>query len=60
MYKDRLYILDSTDLKKIVMDELHRSPYSTYLGYQKMIIVARKLYFWLSMKKDVAEYISKC
>jgi len=33
MYKDKLYILNNVDLKKIMMDELHQSPYSVHLGY---------------------------
>ena len=39
------------------MDEIHQDPYSGHLGYQKKIATARKKYFWLGMKKDMAEYI---
>lgn len=60
MYKDRLYILNNANLRKIVMDELHQSPYSTHPSYRKVITLATQLYFWLGMKIDIAEYISKC
>ena len=42
------------------MDEIHQALYSRHLGYQKTISTARKQYFWLGMKKDMAEYISRC
>ena len=42
------------------MDEIHKIPYFGHPGYHKTIAVARKQYFWLGMKKDIVEYISKC
>ena len=40
--------------------KIHQAPYSGHLGYQKTIATARKQYFWTGMKKDMAEYISRC
>ena len=59
-YKNRIYIPNVENLRRIVMDEIHQAPYSGHPGYQKTIAIARKQYFWLGMKKDIAEYISKC
>ena len=42
------------------MDEIHQALYSSHPGYQNTIAIARKQYFWLGMKKDMAEYISRC
>ena len=42
------------------MDEIHQTPYSGNPAYQKTIATARKQYFWPGMKKDMAEYISRC
>ena len=42
------------------MDEIHQTPYLGHPGYHKMISTARKQYFWPGMKKDMAEYISRC
>ena len=59
-YKGRIYIPDVADLRRVVMDEIHQAPYSGHPGYQKTIATARKQYFWPGMKKDMAEYISRC
>ncbi|GKD59472.1 putative reverse transcriptase domain-containing protein, partial [Tanacetum coccineum] len=42
------------------MDEAHKSKYSVHLGADKMYYDLRDRYWWPRMKKDVAEYVSKC
>ena len=59
-YKGRIYILKVTDLRRFLMYKIHQAPYSGHPGYQKTIATARKQYFWPGMKKDMAEYISRC
>ena len=59
-YKNRIYIPNVVDLRRIVLDKIHQAPYSDHPGYQKTIATTRKQYFWPGMKKDIAEYISKC
>jgi hypothetical protein len=51
LYNNRLYVPDSTELKHLIMDEFHRRPYVGHPGYQKMITIVRKLYYWPGMKK---------
>ena len=41
-YKGRIYIPNVSDLRRVVMDEIHQAPYSGHLGYQKTIATARK------------------
>ena len=55
-YKNRIYIPNISDLRRVVMGEIHQAPYSGHPGYHKTIATARKQYFWLGMKKDMAEY----
>jgi hypothetical protein len=50
IYNKRLYVLDSIDLRKLIMDEFHRRPYVGHLGYQKMVTTTRQLYYWPKMK----------
>ncbi|GJR49774.1 putative reverse transcriptase domain-containing protein [Tanacetum coccineum] len=42
------------------MDEAHKSKYSVHLGADKMYYDLRDRYWWPGMKKDIAEYVSKC
>lgn len=58
LYKSRVYIPYHFDLRKKVLDKLHQAPYFTHLGYQKIVTVARKSYFWPAMKKDMEYYIA--
>ncbi|GJT72275.1 putative reverse transcriptase domain-containing protein [Tanacetum coccineum] len=42
------------------MDEAHTSRYSIHLGADKMYHDLRDLYWSPGMKRDIAEYVSKC
>jgi hypothetical protein len=59
-YKGRLYIPNCDDLKRSMMDELHKIPYTGHPGYQKMITTTRKLFYWPGLKKDIVDYLVKC
>ena len=58
-YRDRLYIPNGDNLKRFIMDELHKIPYTGHPGYQKMITATRKPFYWPGLKKDIAEYLAK-
>ena len=45
MYKNRLYVPNIPKIKLLILNEIHRSPYSGHPGYQKMITMLRKDYF---------------
>jgi hypothetical protein len=51
-FKNRLYILDSTELKLTILDEVHTKLYSGHPGYQKTITTLRKLFYWPNMKDE--------
>ena len=59
-YKGRIYIPNVADMRRVVMEEIHQALYFGHPRYQKTIITARKQYFWPGMKRDLAEYISRC
>ncbi|GJS44035.1 putative reverse transcriptase domain-containing protein [Tanacetum coccineum] len=48
------------DVRKPIMDEAHTSRYSIHLGADKMYHDLRDLYWSPGMKRDIAEYVSKC
>ena len=59
-YKNGIYIPNVAELRRIVMDEIYQAPYSGHPRYQKTIATSRKQHFWPGLKKDMAEYISRC
>jgi hypothetical protein len=59
-YRSRFYIPDCDDLKRFIMDELHKRPSSGHPGYPKMICATRKQFYWPRLKKDIAECLAKC
>ena len=60
LYKNRLYVPNIPEIKLLMLNEVHKSTYSRHLGYQKMITMLRKEYFWPNMKNEVVEYIARC
>ena len=54
-YRNKLYIPDCDDLKRFIMDELHKRPYTGHPGYQKMITTTRKQFYYPRLKKDIVE-----
>jgi hypothetical protein len=59
-YKGRFYISNCDDLKRFMMDELHKIPYIGHPGYQRMITATRKLFYFPGLKKDIIDYLAKC
>ncbi|GJT01943.1 putative reverse transcriptase domain-containing protein [Tanacetum coccineum] len=47
-------------VRKLIMDEAHTSRYSVHPGAYKMYYDLRDLYWCPGMKRDIAEYVSKC
>ena len=54
MHKDRVYVPNLGDIRKMVLKETHDVPYVGHSGYQKIVAAVRKQYYWLGMKNDVA------
>jgi hypothetical protein len=60
MYKGKIYIPNSQELKNMILREMHNVPYDGHPGYQKTIVAVRGQYYWPCMKKEVADFIVKC
>ena len=52
LYKYRLYVPNVPKIKLLILNEIHKTPYSGHPGYQKTITMLRKDYFWPNMKND--------
>ncbi|GKD35688.1 putative reverse transcriptase domain-containing protein [Tanacetum coccineum] len=48
------------DVRTLIMNEAHKSKYSVHPGADKMYYDLRDGYWWPSIKKDIAEYVSRC
>nr|GEY34651.1 putative reverse transcriptase domain-containing protein [Tanacetum cinerariifolium] len=57
---DRVWISSVGGIRKLILDEAHTSRYSVHPGADKMYYDLRDLYWWPGMKRDIAEYVSKC
>ncbi|GKA96075.1 putative reverse transcriptase domain-containing protein [Tanacetum coccineum] len=57
---DRIWIPSVSGVRKLIMDEAHTSRYSVHPGADKMYYDLRDLFWWPGMKRDIAEYVSRC
>ena len=48
------------DLRKAIMEETHCFAYAIHLGSTKMYQTIKENYWWSSMKRDIAKFVSKC
>ena len=60
MMGHRLCVPDVGELKKEIMEEAHSSSYAMHPGSTKMYHTLREHYWWRGMKKDFAEFVSRC
>ena len=60
LYQGRLFALTIEELKKEIMTESHNSPFVMNQGGTKMYQYLKQHFWWRSMKRDVAEFVSKC
>ena len=45
LFKDKLYVPNVPKVKLLILDEIHKTPYSGHPGYQKTITMLRKSTF---------------
>lgn len=50
-------MLDSSELKKLILSEFHVKSYSSHRGYQKNLKAIKKFYYWSNLKKVVVEFV---
>jgi hypothetical protein len=59
-FEDRLVVPKNRELKKRILDEAHLSKFSMHPGSTKMYHVLKPQYWWTRMKREIAQYVSKC
>ena len=55
-----MYVPNVPKVNLLILDKIHKTPYSSHPSYQKTITMLRKQYFWPSMNTELAEYIARC
>ena len=51
---------DIDELKREIMEEAHSSAYAMHPGSTKMYNTLREHYWWKGMKKEIADFVSRC
>ena len=57
-FNGRIYVLAKSELKKIIIQEMHNVPYAGHPQYQKTLTAFKKQFYWPGLKKEVAMYIA--
>ncbi|GMI66048.1 hypothetical protein HRI_000274100 [Hibiscus trionum] len=56
----RIVVPNDAELRRAILTEGHSSPFAMHPGSTKMYRDLRDEYYWVGLKKDVAEFVSKC
>nr|GEU31960.1 hypothetical protein [Tanacetum cinerariifolium] len=59
-FMDRIWVSLVGGGRTINMDEAHKTRYSVHPRADKMYYDLRDMYWWPTMKRDIATYVSKC
>ena len=59
-FEKHICVPQDPDLRKLILQKAHDSPYSIHPGNTKMYMDVKERYWWNNLKKDIAEYIAKC
>ena len=59
-FEKRICVPQDEDLRKLILQEAHNSPYSIHPGNTKMYMDVKERFWWNNLKRDIAEYIAKC
>ena len=59
-FEDRVYVPNNREIRKLILQEAHDSPYSIHPRNTKMYLDLKDSFWWTGMKKDIAEYVAVC
>ncbi|KAA0042132.1 ty3-gypsy retrotransposon protein [Cucumis melo var. makuwa] len=60
LFERRLCVPTDSAVKTELLTEAHSSPFSMHPGCTKMYQDLKRVYWWRNMKREVAEFVSKC
>ena len=56
----KLCVPNADELRKEIMEEAHFYAYSIHPNFTKMYHDLKDIYWWNGMKRDIANFVSKC
>nr|KYP67678.1 Retrotransposable element Tf2 [Cajanus cajan] len=59
-FKGRIFLPQDAELKRVVLEEGHKSRLSIHPGMTKMYQDLKKTFWWSGMKREIAEYVAAC
>ncbi|KAA0040368.1 ty3-gypsy retrotransposon protein [Cucumis melo var. makuwa] len=59
-FDGRLYMPEDSAVKTELLTEAHSSPFTIHPGSTKMYQDLRCVYWWRNMKREVADFVSRC
>ncbi|KAA0035365.1 ty3-gypsy retrotransposon protein [Cucumis melo var. makuwa] len=60
LFERRLCVPSDSAIKTELLSKAHSSPFSMHPGSTKMYQDLKRVYWWRNMKREVAEFVSKC
>ncbi|KAA0032356.1 ty3-gypsy retrotransposon protein [Cucumis melo var. makuwa] len=60
LFERRLCVSSDSAVKTELLSEAHNSPFSMHPGSTKMYQDLKRVYWWRNMKREVAEFVSRC
>jgi len=59
-FRDMIYVLDKSEIKKLILREFHAKTYSGHPRYHNTLTMVKKFYYWPNLKKEVVEIVARC
>ncbi|GAU10392.1 hypothetical protein TSUD_417700, partial [Trifolium subterraneum] len=59
-FGNRICVPNDAELKRLILEEAHKSGFSIHPGSTKMYHDLKKNYWWPNMKTEIAEFVSRC
>src|SRR3954468_20077197 len=59
-FEKRICVPQDAEIRKLILQEAHDSPYSIHPGNTKMYLDLKARFWWTGMKKDIDEYVVVC
>jgi hypothetical protein len=59
-FEKRVCVPRDPEIKRLIFQEAHDSPYSIHPGNTKMYMDLKERFWWTGMKREIAEFIALC